>query len=243
MAKLMLGTQEVSPTFYSEGYKELPSYQVSNGTASRRSKVLNGTEFSGITAIDTGALRYAFYMRTELTGSLYFPDLIQVSDSSTNYAFFGCTGLTSANFPSLTTVGSNGLSYAFCLCTGLTSVDLSSVTTVSMYGLENAFRMCSGLTQVSFTALETVDTGGFNYSFYGCSHLTDVYFNSITTRSFIEADKVVFVDMLYGTGSSVTHTLHFPSNLQNTISRLQGYPNFGGTSGYVVLAFDLPETS
>jgi hypothetical protein len=49
--------------------------------------------------------------------------------------------------------------------------------------------------------------------------------------------------MMQGTGSTVTHTIHFPSNLESTIQTLTGYPLFGGTSGKVVLAFDLPATS
>jgi hypothetical protein len=49
--------------------------------------------------------------------------------------------------------------------------------------------------------------------------------------------------MLSNTGTSRTHTIHFPSNLQTKISTLSGYPNFGGTNGYVTLAFDLPATS
>jgi hypothetical protein len=49
--------------------------------------------------------------------------------------------------------------------------------------------------------------------------------------------------MLNSTGTTTTHTLHFPSNLESTIQGLSGYPTFGGTSGYVVLAYDLPATS
>ena len=49
--------------------------------------------------------------------------------------------------------------------------------------------------------------------------------------------------MLSNTGNLTTHTIHFPSNLESTIQGLTGYPNFGGTSGYVVLIFDLPATS
>jgi hypothetical protein len=49
--------------------------------------------------------------------------------------------------------------------------------------------------------------------------------------------------MMSSTGTSVTHTIHFPSNMETTISTLTTYPLFGGTSGYVTLAFDLPATS
>ena len=117
-----------------------------------------------------------------------------------------------------TDVGNYGLYYAFYGCTGLTSVDLSSLTTVSgSYGLRYAFRSCTGL--------------------------TDIYFRALTTTSFGTTYNNQFDNLLNGTGSGKTHTLHFPSNLQSTISGLTGYPNFGGTSGYVTLAYDLPATS
>ena len=48
--------------------------------------------------------------------------------------------------------------------------------------------------------------------------------------------------MMQNTGTTTTHTLHFPSNLESTIQGLTGYPLFSGTSGYVVCAFDLPAT-
>ena len=75
-----------------------------------------------------------------------------------------------------------------------------------------------------------------------CKALTDVYFPALTTTSF--GSRVnQFFSMMSSTGTNVTHTLHFPSNLESTIQGLQGYPTFGGTSGYVVCAFDLPATS
>ena len=78
---------------------------------------------------------------------------------------------------------------------------------------------------------------------YGDTALRDVYFNGLRTTSFGATYKTQFTNMMQGTGTSVTHTLHFPSNMEATISTLTGYPLFGGSSGYVVCAFDLPATS
>ena len=132
---------------------------------------------------------------------------------------FSCTGLTSISFPKLTTVsGSTGSSYIL--------------------------RECSNLEKVYFPKLTTVTgNGAFLGAFFRCTALTDIYFNSLKTSSFGSSIVNQFNSMMSGTGTSVVHTLHFPSNLQSTISGLTSYPNFGGTSGYVTLAFDLPATS
>ena len=116
-----------------------------------------------------------------------------------------------------TDIGNYGLYYAFYRSSSLTSVDLSSLTTVSgTYGLNYAFYSCTGLTNVSFPALTTTSFGSYTNQ---------------------------FSNMMRSTGTTVIHTIHFPSNMQSTISGLSGYPLFGGTSGYVVLSFDLPATS
>ena len=254
----------------SSGYTELPSYQVVNGTASRRSGALTGNEFSNITSIDSNALSYAFYQHSGLTGMLDLSSLTSVGSYGLNYAFFNCTGLTSVDLSSLTSVGFYGLYYAFDNCTGLngqlnlsslTSVldnglyrafsscsgltgmlDLSSLTTIAFNGFYYAFRECTGLTSVDLSSLTSVGSSGFNYAFRGCTGLTDIYFNSLTTASFGSYTNQ-FNNMLSSTGTSVTHKLHFPSNLESTIQGMTGYPTFGGTSGYVVLSFDLPATS
>ena len=251
------------------GYTELPSYQVSNGVASRRSCTLTGNEFINITSVGDYGLYYAFYNCTGLTGALNLSSLSSVGSNGLYYAFYNCTGLTgNLNLSSLTSIGESGLGTAFQSCSGLTSVDLSSLSSVANYGLGNAFQSCSGLTSVDLSSLSSVGSNGLGNAFYwcrrltsvdlsslssvgsgglsnafrSCTGLTDVYFNSLTTTSF-GSYKNQFNNMLSSTGTSKTHTLHFPSNLQSKISGLTGYPNFGGTSGYVTLSFDLPATS
>ena len=61
-----------------------------------------------------------------------------------DYAFEGCTGLTSITIPyRVTSIGST----AFYNCTGLTSVTIGgSVTSIG----NNAFFYCTGLTNITF---------------------------------------------------------------------------------------------
>ena len=160
--------------------------------------------------------------------------------------FYGCNALTSASLPKLTTVsGGNGIQYCFYGCTALTSVLLPELTTISgNSGMTNCFQGCKALTSVSFPKLTTISgSNGMLYCFQGCKALTSVSFPALTTTSFGSSYTNQFNNMLFSTDTNVTHTIHFPSNLQTTISGLTGYPTFGGTSGYVTLAFDLPATS
>lgn len=225
------------------GYTEFPSYQVVNGVASRRSGALTGNEFSDITSVGSLGLTYAFAYRSGLTGNLDLSSITSVGSSGLSYAFFSCSGLTSVDLSSLTSVSDSGLYSAFNGCSSLTSVNLSSLTSIGgEEGLSNSFNNCTGLTRVDLLSLTSIGSSGLYYAFGYCTSLTDVYFNSLTTTSF-GSYKNQFSSMLARTGTSVTHTLHFPSNLQSTIQGLTGYPNFGGTSGYVTLSFDLPATS
>ena len=90
-----------------------------------------------------------------------------------DWAFRGCTGLTSVIIPnSVTSIGEA----AFRDCSGLTSVTIpNSVTSIG----KSAFSGCSGLTSV--TIPNSVTSIG-NYAFYGCSGLTSVTIpNSVTS--------------------------------------------------------------
>ena len=112
---------------------------------------------------------YAFHGCTGLTS-------VTIGDGVTtigNYAFHGCTGLTSVTIgDGVTTIGV----YAFYDCTGLTSVTIpSSVTTIG----NSAFNGCTGLTSVTIPS--SVTTIGV-YAFYDCTGLTSVTIpSSVTT--------------------------------------------------------------
>ena len=103
-------------------------------------------------------------------GLLYFSsingDRYTSNDKLGDFAFYGCSGLTSLTIPSsVTEIGW----VAFRGCSGLTSFTIpSSVTSISDY----AFKDCSGLT--SFTIPSSV-TSISDRAFSGCSGLTSIY--------------------------------------------------------------------
>ena len=89
-----------------------------------------------------------------------------------DYAFSGCSSLTSLTLPSsVTSIGG----HAFELCSGLTSLTLpSSVTSIG----EFAFRYCSGLTSLTIpSGVTTIDY----YAFADCSGLTSLTLPSSVT--------------------------------------------------------------
>ena len=200
--------------------------------------------FTGVTDV----VAYGFYYKFARTNvkSVSFPNLTTLSGNSGCYYMFNvCRALTSASFPALITIsGSGGCNSMFYNCTALTSASFPNLATISGgSGCNYMFYGCTALTSASFPALATISgSSGCDYMFYGCTALTDVYFPALTTTSFGTRTNQ-FSSMMRNTGSRVKHTLHFPSNLESTIQGLSGYPNFGGTSDYVVLAFDLPATS
>ena len=87
-----------------------------------------------------------------------------------DWAFDGCTGLTSVTIPnSVTSIGG----YAFSSCSSLTSVTIpNSVTSIGGY----AFRGCSGLTSVTIpNSVTSIGSSAFS----GCSSLTKVNITDI----------------------------------------------------------------
>ena len=89
-----------------------------------------------------------------------------------DYAFSGCSGLTSITIPNgVTSIGG----WAFYRCTGLTSITIpNSVTSIENY----AFFYCTGLT--SITIPNSVTSIG-NGAFWNCSSLTSVTISGSVT--------------------------------------------------------------
>ena len=95
------------------------------------------------------------------------------NDKIGDYAFFGCSRLTSLTLPSgVTKIGN----YAFCNCSGLTSITLPSGVTKIGGG---AFFNCSGLTSLTLPSGVT-EIG--NWAFNECSGLTSITLPSGVTE-------------------------------------------------------------
>ena len=95
------------------------------------------------------------------------------NDKLGDYAFRGCSGLTSLTLPSGVTSIDEG---AFSGCRGLTSLTIpSSVTSIGEY----AFYGCSGLTSVNIPSGVTSIGWG---TFQGCSGLTSLSIPSSVTK-------------------------------------------------------------
>lgn len=141
-------------------------------------------------------------------------------------------------------LGIYALFSAFYGCTGIVSVNMDALETCNTTSaMQSCFILCSNLVTASFASLRQIyGANALNTAFAYCTKIENIYFNALTTSSF-STTKSQFSQMMQGTGSTVTHTIHFPSNLESTIQTLTGYPLFGGTSGKVVLSFDLPATS
>ena len=141
------------------------------------------------------------------------------NDKLGDYAFYGCSGLTSLTIPSsVTSIGSE----AFSGCSGLTSLTIpSSVTSIG----ESAFWDCSGLT--SLTIPSSVTSIG-NYAFYDCSSLTSLTIPSSVTS----IGYAAFYDC-----SSLT-SLTIPSSVTSI-----GEAAFSGCSGLTSLTIPSGVTS
>ena len=149
----------------------------------------------------------------------YIYNMYTSNDKLGDYAFYGCSGLTSLTLPSgVTSIGYR----AFEGCSGLTSLTIpSGVTEIG----SSAFYGCSGLTSLTIPSGVT-SIGGC--TFYGCSGLTSLTIPSGVT----EIGNYAFY------GCSGLTSLTIPSGVTSI-----GYGAFAGCSGLTSLTIPSSVTS
>lgn len=153
-------------------------------------------------------------------------------------AFRQSLGLKSVDFNNITTI--NGISacqYAFYQCENLESISLKNVKSISgNYAMSSFSQDCYKLKSIDLSSLETIGSGTSLFGVaFGSSKLTELSFPSLKTIP----SSSPFPFMLSGVKDC---TVHFPSNLQATISAWSDTTSgFGGTN--TTILFDLPATA
>ena len=153
---------------------------------------VNGEDISVKTIADN-----VFYNNHKITS-------IAISDSVTSigeYAFFGCSNLTTVTFgknSELTTIGN----YAFNDCSSLNLINIpNSVTSIGYY----AFGGCSNLTTITISENSQLTTIGSD-AFRGCSSLTSIFIpDSVTTIGYYAfCDCYNLTTVTFGENSQLT---------------------------------------
>lgn len=179
--------------------------------------IKDGVTILGVTGTYAGSAGNLNYIPREVVNGVYqmptssftfsLPsNATDLGSYALGYAFYGCTGITSADLSSLTTIsGSYAMYYTFYNCTNLTSVDLRNLTFISNNNALNfTFRGCTALQSVDLSSLTTVDnTNSMAYSFYGCTNLASINFSNLTT---------------IGANSSTSNYSHFAYAFNNCTS-------------------------
>ena len=175
-------------------------------------------------------------------GLLYFLSEYTSNDKLGDYAFYGCSGLTSLTIPSsVTSIGAS----AFEGCNDLTSLVIpSGVTSIG----DKAFHGCSGL--ISLTIPSSVTSIGWS-AFSGCSGLTSLTIPSSVTMisgevfsgcsgltSLVIPSSVTLISRSAFSGCSALTSLTIPSSVTSI-----GPSAFEGCSGLTSLTIPSCVTS
>ena len=201
--------------------------------------------FANLEVVDgQQALEGAFHNCSSLE-EVEFPKLRIIGDlEEKNIGCFNtfndCTSLRTMSFPKLEEIRVQS-GFMAQGCTNLQSVSFPLLRYLGIGGLGGAFNGCTSLTTINFPSLALFGSSKVMQStFYGCTSLTSVSFPALNSNSFVEASgRYTFNSMLGGVTGC---TVHFPSNLESTISAWTTATNgFGGTN--TTILFDLPATT
>ena len=137
---------------------------------------IDGIYYNLVTKAKQAKVTYESLYYNSYSGNFTIPATVTYNDvtysvtSLDDYAFNGCSGLTSVTIPnSVTSIGN----YVFRNCSGLTSVTIpNSVTSIG----NESFSGCSSLKSIEFP--ESVTSIG-EKAFKGCSGLTSIFITDL----------------------------------------------------------------
>lgn len=146
------------------------------------------------------------------------------------------------NIESLKVISGNFLQ-GFCddatLASGHGDINFENLEEIGWMCMYNSFGM-SGVTSIRFKKLTTIGSEGLYALLQGInsdgSTGVHVYFDAVNSTTFEDEDECLS-GIFDGTSDC---TLHFPSNVQEYVEELIGYPNFGGTN--TTILYDLEPT-
>ena len=252
---MYLGNKKVCPAIVvKSGYNMKNAYFTenvftnvdSNGKLTSSETTQGDLVFTGFKDVGDNVLGSKFRGDSSITNGVIFNDLEKISGRKACNSMFHNCPIKSVSFKKLKEISGQEACYImFWGCQQLSSVSFPELATISGgLACEGMFMYCT-IKSVSFQKLSTI-SGYWALSdmFSGCSYMEELYFPALTTSSFGDINDQ-FDYLFDGDTAEISGnvTVHFPSNLQSTIAGLEGYPTFGGTSGRIVLAFDLPATS
>ena len=197
-----------------------------SGTSASTSAFRN---FGALKSVDLNSVTtigdYAFSGCTDLT-SVTIPNGVT---TIWTYTFWNCTSLTSVTIPNSVYSIRTG---AFSGCTDLTSVDLNSVTSIDA----SAFASCTKLESVTIpNGVTTIGNGAFK----NCSSFTDVIIpdsvTSIGTEAFASCTKLESVTISNSVTSIESSTFQYCTSLTsvtipNSVTTIRSYAFNGCTS-------------
>ena len=199
MAKLYLGTQEISPLIYDIA-PGIPREVDSLGAYGADAVQITTFRMpSNATRIQSGAMYGAFTRNHSLT-SFDGRSLTQIGGvtnprtdgvSAFQDAFLYCDSLVTVDFSNLLTIGQmakNVFNCAFMGCTALVNADFGKLTSIwgqNASADDNTFRRafygCTSLTNVNFSNVTQASGACFREGFYECTSLKSIDFHSLTS--------------------------------------------------------------
>ena len=187
--------------------------------------VIPATVYSGETAYPVTAIgEYAFYGCSSLT-SINIPEGVTAIGGS---AFRGCSSLTSINIPEgVTAIGD----YAFCDCSSLTSINIpEGVTAIG----ESAFYGCSRLTSINIPEGVTAINSS---TFQNCFGLTSINIpegvTSIGSAVFMGCSSLTSINIPEGVTSIGSNAFTNCDHIQSLyITNLKKYLQISGANGH-----------